>query len=45
MNITKQKQTHRYREQTSGYQWERARGEGQDRGRRLRGTNHFVQNK
>ena len=23
MNITKQKQTHRYRKQTSGYQWER----------------------
>ena len=21
MNITKQKQTHRYREQTNGYQW------------------------
>ena len=21
MNITKQKQSHRYREQTSGYQW------------------------
>ena len=25
MNITKQKQTYRYREQTSGYQWEEGR--------------------
>ena len=32
----KKKQTHRYREQTSGYQWERGR-ERQDRGRGLRG--------
>ena len=30
MNIMKQKQTHRYKEQTSGYQW----GEGRGRGRR-----------
>ena len=35
--ITKQRQTHRYREQTSGYQLE----EGRDkRGRRLRDTNY-----
>ena len=35
MNIIKQKQTHRYREQTSGYQLE----EGRDKmGRRLRDT-------
>ena len=33
MNITKQKQTHRYREQTGGYQWGEAWGEGQDRRR------------
>ena len=26
MNITKQKQTHRYREQTRGYQWGEGRG-------------------
>ena len=26
MNITKQKQTHRNREQTSGYQWEKKGG-------------------
>ena len=38
MNITKQKQTHRYREQTTGYQWEGARVEEQDRGRGLRDT-------
>ena len=29
MNITKQKQIHRYREQTNGYQWEDGSGEGQ----------------
>ena len=28
MNITKKKQTHRYREQTSGYQWWGARRDG-----------------
>ena len=40
MNTTKQKQTHRYRKQTSGYQWEEGSGEGQDRGMELRGTNY-----
>ena len=39
---TKQKQTHRYREQTSGHQWEEGRREGGDRGRGLRGTNFWV---
>ena len=38
MHIIKQKQTDRYKEQTSGYQWQ----EGQDRGRELRGTNSQV---
>ena len=42
MDITKQKQTHRYREQTSGYQWGEERGEGQDKSRGLRGTNYHV---
>ena len=42
MNITKQKQTHRYGRQTSGYQWRVGREEGQDRGRGLRGTNNYV---
>ena len=40
MNITKQKQTHSYREQTSGYQWGEWWGEEQDRGRGLRNTNY-----
>ena len=35
MNITKKKQTHRYREKTSGYQWGDGCGEGQDSGRGL----------
>ena len=26
--VKKQKQTHRYREQTSGYQWGKRKGEG-----------------
>ena len=42
MNITKKKQTHRYREQTSGYHWGEGRGEGKDNGRGLRGTNYYV---
>ena len=37
VNIIK-KQTHRYREQSSRYQW--GGEEGQHRGRRLRGTNY-----
>ena len=35
MNKTKKKQTHRYREQTSGYQWGEGRGEGQYRGKKV----------
>ena len=42
MNITKKKQTHRYREQTSGYQWGEGRGEGQYRARRVKGTNLCI---
>ena len=30
VNKTKKKQTHRYREQTSGYQWGEERAEGED---------------
>ena len=41
MYITKQKQTHRYRKQTSGYQQGEGREEGQDRGMGLR-TNYYV---
>ena len=33
VNKTKKQQTHRYREQTSGYQWGGGRRKGQDRGR------------
>ena len=40
MNITKQKQTHR--EQTSGYQWGEESGQGQDRGKQLRGVNYYL---
>ena len=36
MNITKKKQTHRYRKHTRG------KGGGADRGRGLRGTNYYV---
>ena len=43
MNITKQKQTHRYREQTSGYQQREGRGDRYKR--RLRDTNYYVLNK
>ena len=42
MYITKQKQTHRYREQTSGYQWGEGKGEGQNRIKGLRGTSYYV---
>ena len=35
----------RYRKQTSGLQWGKERGEGQNRGRGLRGTNCYKINK
>ena len=41
-NVTKKKQTHRYREQTSGYQWEEERGKRQYMGGEVRGTNYYV---
>ena len=44
VNIIK-RQTHRYKEQVSGYQWCEERREGQDRGRGLRGTNYYIKNK
>ena len=41
VNITKKQQTHRYREQTSGYQWDKGRREGQFyRARGLRGAGY-----
>ena len=39
-NQKNKKQTHRYREKTSGYQWGGNRG--QNRGSRVRGTNYYV---
>ena len=42
MYITKQRQTHRYREQTSGYQWEEGRGGGARWGMRLGDRNYYV---
>ena len=42
MYVTKQKQTHRYRKQTSGYQWREGREEEQNRGRGLRDTNYYA---
>ena len=45
MNIAKQKQTDRHREQTNCYKWGTGRREEQDRGSRLRDTSYCVQNK
>ena len=42
MCIAKQKMTHRYGKQTSGYQWGERRGRGQDWDMRLKDTNHYV---
>ena len=42
VNITKRKQTHRYREQISGYQWGEGRGGEQDGSKGLRVTNYYV---
>ena len=42
MYITKQKQTHRYREQTNGDQQGEEREQGQDKGMGLRDTNYHV---
>ena len=43
MNIRKLKQTHRYREQSNGYQWVEWSGEGQNMGRILWGTKYYDQ--
>ena len=43
MNVhTKQKKTHRYRKQTSGYQKREGSWKGQIRGMRLRDTKYYV---
>ena len=38
----KQKQSHRYRTPTSGYQMGDRSGEGQFRGREFRDTNYYI---
>ena len=40
VNITKKKQTHRYKEQTSGYERGQGWGKGQNRSRGSRDTNN-----
>ena len=40
VNITNKKQTHRYKEQTSGYQW--SGEEGQYRGWGVGSTNYWM---
>ena len=42
MNVTKQKQTHRYREQGRDYQWREGKSGGARWGRELRDTNSYV---
>ena len=45
ITITTTKQIHKYTGQTSGYQWGEGSGEGLHKGRGLRGTKYYVQNK
>ena len=42
MYITKQKETHIYREQTRGYQWVEGKGEEHIRGMGLIDTNYYI---
>ena len=42
MNITKQKQTHRYTEETSGYQVGDGSRDGSVKGSRIIGTNYYT---
>ena len=39
MSITEKKQAHKYREQTSGYQWRQGRGRGNIKVGDLKGAN------
>ena len=41
LNITKEKQTHRSREQSDGYPWGEGKGKGQGTGKGLRGIKHY----
>ena len=45
ITITTTKQIHKYTGQTSGNQWGEGSGEGLHKGRGLRGTKYYVQNK
>ena len=42
VNVTRRKQTHICREETSDYQWEERSGEGHNRGRGLRDAKHYM---
>lgn len=42
LRITYQKQTHRHKEQVSGYQWGGRKQEGQNRCRGFRDANYYV---
>ena len=42
VNITKKKQSHRYREQNSSYQWGEGRWDGQYWGREVKVRNYYV---
>ena len=42
MNITKQKQTHTYREQTNDYKWGKGRREGNYKGRGLKNGKYYA---
>ena len=41
MNIAEKEQTHRYRELSSGYQWQEGKEEVQDRDRELRDIEYY----
>ena len=45
MTKMKKKQSHRYREQNSGYEWGEGRWDGQYWGREVKVRNYYVQNK
>ena len=45
MYTARQKQTHRHREQTSGYQWGELRMNGKDTGTALRDIEYYVLNR
>lgn len=42
MYIAKEKQTHRFRKQCSGYQWGAGKGQGKIRDMGFRNTNYYT---